>query len=140
MDASQSASCASVCLENALRPGPYVFLEVADTGCGMDEVTRQKIFDPFFSTKFAGRGLGLASVLGVVRGHHGAIQRDEREGRGLAVPDPASRRRARRRPPPRRATRGPSSSGGERARSSWSTTRTWCARSRDSCCSVSASR
>jgi signal transduction histidine kinase len=61
------------CLENSLQAGSCVFLEVADTGCGMEEETRQKIFDPFFSTKFTGRGLGLASVLGVVRGHHGAI-------------------------------------------------------------------
>jgi PAS domain S-box-containing protein len=54
-------------------PGLHVFIEVADTGCGMDAATAAKIFDPFFSTKFAGRGLGLASVLGTVRGHRGAL-------------------------------------------------------------------
>ena len=57
-----------------LEPGRYVFLEVSDPGRGIDEVVRNRIFEPFFSTKFTGRGLGLASVLGIVRGHRGAIK------------------------------------------------------------------
>jgi len=66
----------------APRPGKHVFLEVRDTGCGMDDATRAKIFDPFFSTKFTGRGLGLAAVSGILRGHKAAITVTSAPGKG----------------------------------------------------------
>ena len=65
-----------------LRPGKYVSLAVRDTGCGMDDATRAKVFDPFFSTKFTGRGLGLAAVAGILRGHKGAISVESALGKG----------------------------------------------------------
>ncbi|MFH0991875.1 MAG: PAS domain-containing protein [bacterium] len=65
-----------------LDAGTYVLLDVHDDGSGMAEETQQRIFDPFFSTKFTGRGLGLAAVLGIIRGHKGGIQVQSNVGVG----------------------------------------------------------
>ena len=69
-------------LGNNLPPGNYVKLQVNDTGCGMNPETLAKIYDPFFSTKFAGRGLGLAAAFGIIRGHRGAIKAVSKQGEG----------------------------------------------------------
>lgn len=69
-------------VDDDLPEGLYVYMEVSDTGCGMDRDTLQRIYDPFFSTKFTGRGLGMAAVLGIVRGHNGAIRVYSEVGKG----------------------------------------------------------
>lgn len=79
---SQDISPAHVFPGEPLPPGPCVYLEVADTGSGMPPERLDKIFDPFYSTKFIGRGLGLPVVLGIVRSHKGAIQVDSQAGKG----------------------------------------------------------
>ena len=72
-------------LEDKLAAGRYVWVEVSDTGCGMDEATQYKIFEPFFSTKFTGRGLGMSAALGIMRAHKGAIMLESHPGAGTKV-------------------------------------------------------
>ncbi len=81
-----------------LKVGDYVFIEVSDNGAGMSRETLARVFDPFFSTKFTGRGLGLAAVSGIVRGHNGAVRVKSELGKGstfivlipaLGMPAPA---------------------------------------------------
>lgn len=66
-------------------PGLYAYVDVRDSGCGMDSDTLTRLFEPFFTTKFTGRGLGMASVLGVVQGHGGAILVTTAPGQGTAM-------------------------------------------------------
>lgn len=63
-------------------PGEHIVLTVSDDGVGMDGATQSRIFDPFFTTKKRGRGLGLAAVLGIVRGHKGSLQVTSTVGQG----------------------------------------------------------
>jgi signal transduction histidine kinase/CheY-like chemotaxis protein len=65
-----------------LGPGNYVCLEVTDTGCGMSEESRSRLLEPFYTTKVAGRGLGLAAVAGIVRGHHAGLDLTSSPGKG----------------------------------------------------------
>lgn len=61
------------------------YLEVTDNGCGMDPVTISRIFDPFYTTKFTGRGLGMSVVHGIVRGHDGAVMVNSEPGQGTTI-------------------------------------------------------
>ena len=71
--------------EQHLPEGVYCYIEVADTGCGMDDEIKSRLFDPFFTTKFTGRGLGMSAVLGIARSHRGAIKVYTESGRGSTI-------------------------------------------------------
>jgi two-component system cell cycle sensor histidine kinase/response regulator CckA len=77
-----SALARLVYIHEPMPEGPYLLLEVSDTGCGIDEENRSRIFDPFFTTKPMGRGLGLATTLGIIKGHQGNIRVTSERGRG----------------------------------------------------------
>jgi signal transduction histidine kinase/ActR/RegA family two-component response regulator len=72
-------------IDAELPEGRYVYVDVTDTGCGMDEETLARIFDPFYTTKFTGRGLGMSAVLGIMRGHRGTIKIESQPGAGTTV-------------------------------------------------------
>jgi PAS domain S-box-containing protein len=65
-----------------VEPGRYVFIDVVDNGIGMDEHTLARMFDPFYSTKDTGRGLGMAAVRGIVRSHRAALRVTSARGQG----------------------------------------------------------
>jgi signal transduction histidine kinase len=68
-----------------LRAGEYVYVEVSDTGKGMDEATQIKMFKPFFTTKISGRGLGMAAVLNNVQSHRGTVQVKSKPHSGTTI-------------------------------------------------------
>ncbi len=76
----------SVYIENFIDPQQAdkqaVFFEISDDGCGIEAGAFSKLFDPFYSTKFVGRGLGLAALVGIVKLHHGAIQVESKPQQG----------------------------------------------------------
>jgi PAS domain S-box-containing protein len=69
-------------LGRIIMPGIYVCLEVTDNGCGMDDETMKRLFEPFYTTKFAGRGLGMSATLGIITAHNGSLQLFSRLGQG----------------------------------------------------------
>jgi len=72
-------------LDEKAAAGRYAWLEVRDTGCGMNEETLHKLFEPFFTTKFTGRGLGMSAVLGIIRAHKGAFLVKSAPGDGSTI-------------------------------------------------------
>jgi signal transduction histidine kinase len=74
------------CLDSGnTKAGEYVFLRVIDEGCGISRDMQQRIFEPFVTTKFTGRGLSLSAVCGIVRSHHGVIRLQSTEGKGTTI-------------------------------------------------------
>ena len=80
-----AANLYSTHVPDEIHAGDYAFVEVTDHGCGIAKESLHKIFDPFFSTKMMGRGLGLAAVLGIVRSHQGTIKVASEPGQGTTV-------------------------------------------------------
>ncbi len=76
---------ASTYVDDGLSDGMYSYLQIRDTGCGMDNSIKNRMFEPFFTTKFTGRGMGLAAVLGIIRSHKGAVSVETEPEKGTMV-------------------------------------------------------
>lgn len=76
---------ASQTIAGGARPGSFAFVEVTDSGKGMDQRTLDRIFDPYFTTKSTGRGLGLAAAPGIIKAHRGALRVESSPGRGTTI-------------------------------------------------------
>jgi PAS domain S-box-containing protein len=88
--ATGPAECSAAYLEASVlaeKPaqGLFAYVEVRDTGCGMEPEVQARLFEPFFTTKFTGRGLGMAAVQGIVRAHEGAIMVESTPGKGTVI-------------------------------------------------------
>lgn len=75
----------SLLLGDGMTPGPAVLLEVIDNGSGMEVATMERIWEPFFTTKGRGRGLGLPSVLGILRAHRAAVALESHPRAGTQI-------------------------------------------------------
>ena len=82
---ADSSYLANAYLGDDLTEMKYAFLEIADNGEGIDEETKKRIFEPFFSTRFQGRGLGLTAALSIVRAHGGAFIVESKAGEGTTI-------------------------------------------------------
>jgi two-component system cell cycle sensor histidine kinase/response regulator CckA len=72
-------------IDPAPEPGQFLYLDIIDTGQGMEPQVLQSVFDPFFSTKFTGRGLGMAATLGIIKSHQGTIKIQSAPAQGTTV-------------------------------------------------------
>lgn len=72
-------------ISSELKPGDYACIHVQDNGTGMDSNTVRRLFEPFFSTKFEGRGLSMAVVSNIIKSHNGWITVSSKRGKGTKV-------------------------------------------------------
>ncbi len=72
-------------LAEPLEDGEYSFCQIRDSGHGVSETDLKRVFEPFFTSKFVGRGLGLALTVGIMRTHYGALTIDSEDGTGTTV-------------------------------------------------------
>ncbi len=71
--------------EHHCEPGSYIVLQIEDNGVGLTKETREHMFEPYYTTKFTGRGLGLAAVQGIVRGHNAALFVESQTGQSCKI-------------------------------------------------------
>lgn len=84
-DTIEADTLARCCIGESAPVGRYVWVEIKDNGCGMNEQVQHDLFNPFFTTKFMGRGLGMSAVQGIVKAHHGALLLQSAPNQGTRI-------------------------------------------------------